>query len=676
MLRPKNCKKCGMQAGGPSPIPAPGSPTPVNRRPQTIDEANVYARNLAFRRQLVSGENTNVGNSLPAYKDAQGNLLPDTWTPVPQNSIKSYIPPSVTDLQWSEESNLPYYMDPNSGDIVYTNRSNFDLPRFQQNRGQHAEDAGVTTSDRLAPKTIASRQMGGYTTANDPLVPGVNAPVDDYQYTPPQYQNRVQEGFAKGIIEPPKDWQGSGNEWYNWINSSPQKKNNPAPQNTLQQLGIAMKGLTTGLGEVAGRVERGRQNQYDYDQQTALGQMNPMPSTDYQPNPYSLYAKYGGSLRKYQQGGTRKPIITHNINDPRIRAYQDSLNLHVLDQDYMRQEDNYEKAKYNEYIKDPSGFKQGSPSWYARTAREKRIMDDAAMRMSTYNSSVPNEPDYNSLRTGPTFELGWTNGVGSTPLPQLIPTTQPTFKKPIQPYVYQPLVTPPTKKPVPKKVIPPAVQDTIPMPDTTRRLKAFQQGGTPSPHYKFNPYFSKPIPDARDSAEYRHSFNDLMSGNQFAMKDIDRTKTALYALSDVSPEMLQFHGNVDAGYEDAQKQMIERYRNLRSTLPFLPQVMPQQKYGGLQHVDYFGPPFSNGAKMDMTDDQKFDRKAVGKIASSMLRGFAKYGGIHIKPENKGKFTDYCGGKVTGDCIDKGLHSPSATIRKRANFARNSRSWNN
>lgn len=50
------------------------------------------------------------------------------------------------------------------------------------------------------------------------------------------------------------------------------------------------------------------------------------------------------------------------------------------------------------------------------------------------------------------------------------------------------------------------------------------------------------------------------------------------------------------------------------------------------------------------------------------------GGIHIKPENKGKFTDYCGGKVTEECIQRGKHSPSVAVRKRANFAAVSRKW--
>ena len=49
-------------------------------------------------------------------------------------------------------------------------------------------------------------------------------------------------------------------------------------------------------------------------------------------------------------------------------------------------------------------------------------------------------------------------------------------------------------------------------------------------------------------------------------------------------------------------------------------------------------------------------------------------GIHIKKKNRGKFTDFCGGKVTEACIQRGLHSSNPTTRKRANFARNVRRW--
>ena len=55
--------------------------------------------------------------------------------------------------------------------------------------------------------------------------------------------------------------------------------------------------------------------------------------------------------------------------------------------------------------------------------------------------------------------------------------------------------------------------------------------------------------------------------------------------------------------------------------------------------------------------------------------FLKNGsGIHIKKENRGKFTDYCGGKVTSECIAKGKNSSNPAIRKRATFAANARKW--
>ena len=58
----------------------------------------------------------------------------------------------------------------------------------------------------------------------------------------------------------------------------------------------------------------------------------------------------------------------------------------------------------------------------------------------------------------------------------------------------------------------------------------------------------------------------------------------------------------------------------------------------------------------------------------LMEYFKKGGGIHIKKENREKFTDYCGGKVTSECIAKGKKSPNAAIRKRATFAANARKW--
>lgn len=49
-------------------------------------------------------------------------------------------------------------------------------------------------------------------------------------------------------------------------------------------------------------------------------------------------------------------------------------------------------------------------------------------------------------------------------------------------------------------------------------------------------------------------------------------------------------------------------------------------------------------------------------------------GIHIKKKNKGKFTEYCGGKVTDECIQRAKKSKNPKLRKRATFAANARAW--
>ena len=52
--------------------------------------------------------------------------------------------------------------------------------------------------------------------------------------------------------------------------------------------------------------------------------------------------------------------------------------------------------------------------------------------------------------------------------------------------------------------------------------------------------------------------------------------------------------------------------------------------------------------------------------------------IRIKPENKGKFTQYCKDAgytgVTEKCIKEGKKSKSKAVRKRAVFAENAKEW--
>lgn len=63
--------------------------------------------------------------------------------------------------------------------------------------------------------------------------------------------------------------------------------------------------------------------------------------------------------------------------------------------------------------------------------------------------------------------------------------------------------------------------------------------------------------------------------------------------------------------------------------------------------------------------------SVGQNAIDL---FKKGNKIHIKKANRGKFTEYCGGKVTQECINRGKNSSNPKIRKRATFAANARKW--
>lgn len=60
--------------------------------------------------------------------------------------------------------------------------------------------------------------------------------------------------------------------------------------------------------------------------------------------------------------------------------------------------------------------------------------------------------------------------------------------------------------------------------------------------------------------------------------------------------------------------------------------------------------------------------------TSAIEIFKRGRKIFIKKKNRGKFTEYCGGKVTQECIRKGKNSPDPKIRKQAVFAENSRKW--
>ena len=70
------------------------------------------------------------------------------------------------------------------------------------------------------------------------------------------------------------------------------------------------------------------------------------------------------------------------------------------------------------------------------------------------------------------------------------------------------------------------------------------------------------------------------------------------------------------------------------------------------------------------DESNFNNQ----IETDYIDYFKKGSKIRIKKKNRGKFTEYCGGNVTQECIDRAKGSSNPTLRKRATFAENSRKW--
>lgn len=369
-----------------------------------------------------------------------------------------------------------------------------------------AMDAWQGSQKQMVPSTDLQNLLQSY-----------NVQESDVQYPPmeqtgqPAQVNPLQDAFNKDIIDarPPEGFD-SPRQAHDYANTPAVQKKPSAIQN-LQNVGIGLRGARTGLQWLSGAIERRRQNQYDYKQQTALGQMNPMQASDFQPNPFSLYAKYGGNLKtiisdfnkysnnaqfdfgsgdndngKMQVGGAlargvkevfhpRSPMYTGNPNDPRLKAYQDSLNLYKLDQVAMNAQDATEIAKFNYHLAhlnlNRGKYTGQVDNSYLNDPTVKSMqanVDNAYKKIDAYKpmSNVDNEPVFNGYNTLG-FNVDWVNNVGGDVYPNLRQVQTSQYMKPVQPVVY---------KPEPKKIIPP-VQDTLPVVDTTRKLRGFRDGG-------------------------------------------------------------------------------------------------------------------------------------------------------------------------------------------------------
>lgn len=77
---------------------------------------------------------------------------------------------------------------------------------------------------------------------------------------------------------------------------------------------------------------------------------------------------------------------------------------------------------------------------------------------------------------------------------------------------------------------------------------------------------------------------------------------------------------------------------------------------------------ANGGTINNPGFNALPQNVQQKILANMAEG----GTIHIKPENRGKFTAYK--ERTGKTTEEALHSPNAHVRQMANFAKNAAGW--
>ena len=118
----------------------------------------------------------------------------------------------------------------------------------------------------------------------------------------------------------------------------------------------------------------------------------------------------------------------------------------------------------------------------------------------------------------------------------------------------------------------------------------------------------------------------------------------------------------------------KRYINYLKKNNKLTSTKIEQLRQAMIHVPSYLLPVAGGYTLYNLFNQPQQQLPIEKQGGKMnILEFLKNGsGIHIKKKNRGKFTDYCGGQVTQECINKGKHSSNPAIRKRATFADNAR----
>jgi hypothetical protein len=253
-----------------------------------LDAANAFAKSFTARR---FANNNGVLNPQDVYvaKKVGDPVVPfidgKTGLPFVDNSPsvkKQYNVPWYVNLSDIQGDGSNYWYEDRNGHNIDVDASVLNLPRFKKRLGG----------------SLSKYQSGGPfdPITGEPIVQLKPNTETNYDFIQPN-QNIIRpkvDGEDLFKIDQEEQSKGTPNDFQVVV---PKQK---SPYNPY----FAMRAATVGLAELSGRAERKRQDQYFYNQQSTLGQRDALPYQDFQPNPYSMYAKYGGSLKKY--GGNVK----------------------------------------------------------------------------------------------------------------------------------------------------------------------------------------------------------------------------------------------------------------------------------------------------------------------------------------------------------------------------------
>ena len=351
------------------------------------------------------------------------------------------------------------------------------------------------------------------------------------------------------------------------------------------------------------------------------------------------------------QTGGRAPIYTSNPNDPRLRAYNDSLKLYNLNPKIANE---YLKVKAAEsrvvfpsstlsYNKDNThkvrpdinlglNGKGHGVEEYKQSVNKFREFFDNAIGKSSIQPSVKN-PKYKTLDTWiPKTPKDLATGRTDLKPEQMM---ELLYKKPVQPVIYQPE----PKIDTPKK-----------------RQTSYSRNLSIVPIEAAKPTVSQSLYDSSKPTNWSFTYPTGQYNEQKTMYFPDRDSWKKFV--------------------DQQKLSNSQETSEQGT------ATGYMKKGGLtpnkaREILHDGK--VHGKKLTEKQRRFFGAMSKGHTKNYEHGGEMKKGGIHIDPKNKGKFTKSA--KAAGMGVQEfarhvlaNKEDYSPTQVKRANFARNAKKW--